>query len=124
MPDALAPLDEELSVLIESVVAGEAHGWRRQQHHEQRRQQGDEQQQAGALAGTAPLRRMPPLQRPAFLQPPECAFLRPGQHFEGQQRVSACHGPGFPKQEHWEVAVTVQVGRSSSAEQRAVGSSS
>lgn len=41
-----------------------------------------------------PPHRIPPSCAAAFPQPPDCAFLRPGQQFEGRQRVAALHlGP-------------------------------
>lgn len=54
--------------------------------------------------------RIPPAERASYPQPPPCAFLRPGQTFEGRQRVSHSHHGSTVKQEHWEVQATIQVG--------------
>lgn len=98
------PLDEELSALIDSIVAGE---------REQQAAVTAERREAAAAAAPLPLppgppHRIPPSEAAAFPRPSDCAFLRPGQQWEGRQRVAAYHGPN-PKQEHWEVSATVQV---------------
>ena len=102
---ALAPLDSELTALLASILAdsrlevedeacnvedeGSDHldqRWRPQQQHQRSRR-------TDATA-VGPLRTGAP--RPAYPQPAPCAFLRPGQAFEGRQRVSQCGG-GNPK---------------------------
>lgn len=66
---------------------------------------------AAAAAGLPlPPHRIPPAERASYPQPPPCAFLRPGQTFEGRQRVSHSHHGSTVKQEHWEVQATIQVG--------------
>lgn len=104
LPAALVPLDEELAELIDSIVAGELRA-RRQQQQQQSGEPSAEQQ-----SSRGPPHRIPPSECAAFPQPQDCAFLRPGQQFEGRQRVASFHGGPGPKQEHWEVAATVQVG--------------
>ncbi len=73
----------------------------------------DQQQQERSPAG--PPHRIPSASRASYPQPGPCAFLRPGQAFEGRQRVShnaASHhgGSNNPKAEHWEVHACIQVG--------------
>ena len=119
---ALAPLDSELTALLAGILAdsrleeeeeeacnvegdGSDHleqRWRSQQQQQSRRTD------AGAAA-VAPLQpyTAPRGPRPAYPQPAPCAFLRPGQAFEGRQRVAQCGG-GNPKQEHWEVHASIQ----------------
>lgn len=88
-------------------IAASALAQRRAELH---RQQPGQQQQPAA-APPCPPHRIPPTQLAAFPQPRACAFLRPGQVFEGRQRVSHLHhhGLGAPvKQEHWEVQAQIQ----------------
>ncbi len=92
---SLSPLDEELSQLLETIIGAdptslaaiEAPALARRAAAAARQRQHDQ-------PPLLPPHRMPPSCAAAFPQPPDCAFLRPGQQFEGRQRVAAHHlGP-------------------------------
>ena len=67
-----------------------------------------QQRQQLAISPPGPPHRIPPSSLATFPQPAPCAFLRPGQSFEGGQRVAHHHG-AIPKQETWEVKAVIQV---------------
>lgn len=109
LASALASLDAELN----AIVAAEAAHQRQLEEEMQLAVAALEAQQLAG--GEAPAARRRPAA--AFPRPPECAFLRPGTTFEGQQRVAAYHGP-TPKAEFWEVAATIEVGMGRAGESR------
>ncbi len=95
------PQRDALAALISGIIAGE----------QRSAATAIAARSAAAAAGPPhPPHRIPPAERASYPQPPPCAFLRPGQTFEGRQRVSHSHHGSTVKQEHWEVQATIQVG--------------
>ena len=96
-PALLSPLDEELGQLLESIIGADPTTLAAIEQPMLARHAAAaaaRRTQQPAAQPLLPPRRIPPSCAAAFPQPPECAFLRPGQRFEGRQRVAAHHlGP-------------------------------
>ncbi|KAL4449372.1 hypothetical protein ABPG77_007016 [Micractinium sp. CCAP 211/92] len=93
------PQRDALAALISGIIAGE----------QRSAATAIAARSAAAAAGPPhPPHRIPPAERASYPQPPPCTFLRPGQTFEGRQRVSHSHHGSTVKQEHWEVQATIQ----------------
>ncbi|PRW45017.1 Glucose-induced degradation 4 [Chlorella sorokiniana] len=104
---SLSPLDEELSQLLETIIGADPTSLAAMEAPVLARRAAAEARQRQHDQALLPPHRMPPSCAAAFPQPPDCAFLRPGQQFEGRQRVAASHlGPA--KQEFWTVTACIQ----------------
>lgn len=93
-PPALTPLDEELNQLLETIISADPTSLAALEAPVLARRAAAAAQRRQHDQPLLPPHRMPPSCAAAFPQPPDCAFLRPGQQFEGRQRVAAHHqGP-------------------------------